>query len=54
MNIKERQKIIKELKKICVEIGCAGCSKMCDDSPQGCDIIRKLIISKPNKTDILL
>jgi hypothetical protein len=44
MDTEERKKAVNELKEICQEIGCSGLDPdMCQNRPQNCSIIRKLI-----------
>ena len=37
-----REKLVKEIRGICYEIGCSGISKDCETHPHNCSIIRKL------------
>ena len=34
-------------KMVCVEIGCSKLSQRCDDAPQDCEIVRKVMGGKP-------
>ncbi len=43
MNKQEHDEAVSSLKEICQEIGCTKVSKTCDETPQLCSIIRKLM-----------
>ena len=48
----EREKAIASLKEICREIGCSKFSPaLCDDAPQSCKIIIKLVSSVRRKNE---
>lgn len=44
MNKQEHDEAVTSLKEICQEIGCSKVSKTCDEAPQLCSIIRKLVM----------
>jgi hypothetical protein len=50
MNKEEHDKAVASLKEICREMGCSKVSSYtCDEAPQLCKIIRKLVMPSNNK-----
>ena len=53
MKKQEHDEAVASLKEICREIGCSGLNPaMCDDAPQKCDIIRKLVMPSNNRVHV--
>jgi hypothetical protein len=48
MNKQEHNKTVASLKEICQKIGCSKVSKTCDEAPQLCSIIRKIVMPSNN------